>query len=192
MSKKLQDKKWIVVEKNKKNEFNKIKDKHNIMTEKQWKDSKSFKKIMTSVKYGDLIREFDTLFDRDDIEIIKDLVSPLYEDVQILQDYKNKNGKRINNDILDELLAAAEEHNLYDYEFSDVYNRVKEGIKKYEFINLIEKPNSWNEESKKKVKTLIGQLLYHQKMYKGLHPELEFVVKEQREEVVEESQLKTV
>ena len=176
-----------------KNEFNKIKDKHNIMTEKQWKDSKSFKRIMTSVKYGDLIKEFDTLFDRDDIEIIKDLVSPLYEDVQILQNYKDKNGKRINNDILDELLAAAEEHNLYDYEFSDVYNRVKEGIKKYEFINLIEKPNSWNEESKKKIKTLIGQLLYHQKMYHNLHENIEIELKPivKEEEPILEEQLET-
>lgn len=176
-----------------KNEFNKIKDKHNIMTEKQWKDSKSFKRIMTSVKYGDLIKEFDTLFDRDDIEIIKDLVSPLYKDVQILQNYKDKNGKRINNDILDELLAAAEEHNLYDYEFSDIYNRVKEGIKKYEFINLIEKPNSWNEKSKKKVKTLIGQLLYHQKMYHNLHENIEIELKPivKEEEPILEEQLET-
>lgn len=180
-----------------KNEFNKIKDKHNFMTEKQWQDSKSFKRIMTSIKYDSIVNEFNNLFNRNDIEIIKELVTPLYNDVQILKDYVNKNNKRVNSQILDELLAVAEEHNLYDFEFSDVYNRVKEGIKKYEFINLIQQPNYWNEEGKKKVKTLIGQLLYHQKMYHNLHENIEIELKPiviaiPEEEIILEEQLETI
>lgn len=176
-----------------KNEFNKLKDKHNFMTEKQWQDSKSFKRIVTSIKYDELVNEFNNLFDRGDIEIIKELVKPLYDDVQILKDYVNKNNKRVNSQILNELLAVAEEHNLYDYEFSDVYNRVKDGIKKYEFINLIVQPNSWNDEAKAKVKKLIGQILYHQKMYHSLHENIEIELKPivKEEETILEEQLET-
>ena len=177
-----------------KNEFNKIKDKHNFMTEKQWQDSKSFKRIVTSIKYDDLIDEFENLFKRDGIEIIKQLISPLYEDVNTLRSYVTKNKKRVNNDILDELLAVAEEHNLYDFELQDVYNRIKEGIKKYEFINLLEQPSSWDDEGKAKVKKLIGQLLYHQKMYHGLHQDIEIELKPivKEEETILEEQLETV
>lgn len=173
-----------------KNEFNKLKDKHNFMTEEQFKHSKAFKRMMTSIRYNDLVEEFNKLFDRKEIEVIQDLVKPLYKDIQTLKDYVNKNNKRVNSEILDELLAVAEEHNLYDFEFFDVYNRVKQEMKKYEFINLIQKPNHWNEEAKAKVKTLIGQVLYHQKMYHNLHESIEIELKPKEIPVkVEEEEL---
>jgi len=74
--------------------------------------------------------------------------------------------------------AIAKEYNLYDYQFMDSYNRVKENLDKYKFINYIQIPNRWDDESKKQINSLITQLLYHQKMHRGLHEELEFVKKE--------------
>ena len=72
----------------------------------------------------------------------------------------------------------------------DLYNRCKESLDKYKFLNYIQKPDRWNEENVKEVNSIITQFLYHQKMYRGLHQELEFAVKEQ--EVIEESQLEIV
>ena len=88
------------------------------------------------------------------------------------------------------MIAIAKEYNLYDYQFMDVYNRCKESLDKYKFLNYIQKPDRWNEENVKEVNSIITQFLYHQKMYKGLHQELEFVVKEK--EVVENLELETV
>lgn len=179
-----------------KREALKIKNIHNFMTEQEFQKSKVFKRIVTSIMFDELIETYRSIYSRSSLDIIQNLINPLEKDIEILQDYTSKNGKTIrDNELLDSMKAIAKEYNLYDYEFMDIYNRCKESLDKYKFLNYIQKPDRWNDESKKQINSLIIQILHHQKMYKGLHQELEFVVKEQEEEkevAIEESQLEKV
>jgi len=169
----------------------KIKNIHNFMTEQEFQKSKTFKRIVTSIMFDELIETYRSIYSRSSLDIIQNLINPLEKDIEILQDYTSKNGKSIrDNQLLDSMIAIAKEYNLYDYQFMDVYNRCKESLDKYKFLNYIQKPDRWNEENVKEVNSIITQFLYHQKMYKGLHQELEFVVKEK--EVVENLELETV
>ena len=169
----------------------KIKNIHNFMTEQEFQKSKVFKRIVTSVMFDELIETYRSIYNRSSLNIIQNLINPLEKDIEILQDYTSKNGKTIrDNQLLDSMIAIAKEYNLYDYQFMDVYNRCKESLDKYKFLNYIQKPDRWNEENVKEVNSIITQFLYHQKMYRGLHQELEFVVKEQ--EIVENLELETV
>jgi hypothetical protein len=169
----------------------KIKNIHNFMTEQEFQKSKTFKRIVTSIMFDELIETYRSIYSRSSLDIIQNLINPLEKDIEILQDYTSKNGKTIrDNELLDSMIAIAKEYNLYDYQFMDVYNRCKESLDKYKFLNYIQKPDRWNEENVKEVNSIITQFLYHQKMYKGLHQELEFVVKEK--EVVENLELETV
>ena len=170
----------------------KIKNIHNFMTEQEFQKSKTFKRIVTSIMFDELIETYRSIYSRSSLDIIQNLINPLEKDIEILQDYTSKNGKSIrDNQLLDSMIAIAKEYNLYDYQFMDVYNRCKESLDKYKFLNYIQKPDRWNEENVKEVNSIITQFLYHQKMYRGLHQELEFVVKETEliQESVEDPQL---
>ena len=170
----------------------KIKNIHNFMTEQEFQKSKAFKRIVTSIMFDELIETYRSIYSRSSLDIIQNLINPLEKDIEILQDYTSKNGKSIrDNQLLDSMIAIAKEYNLYDYQFMDVYNRCKESLDKYKFLNYIQKPDRWNEENVKEVNSIITQFLYHQKMYRGLHQELEFVVKETEliQESVEDPQL---
>lgn len=169
----------------------KIKNIHNFMTEQEFQKSKTFKRIVTSIMFDELIETYRSIYSRSSLDIIQNLINPLEKDIEILQDYTSKNGKSIrDNQLLDSMIAIAKEYNLYDYQFMDVYNRCKESLDKYKFLNYIQKPDRWNEENVKEINSIITQFLYHQKMYRGLHQELEFVVKEQ--EIVENLELEIV
>ena len=171
----------------------KIKNIHNFMTEQEFQKSKVFKRIVTSIMFDELVQNYKNIFHKTSLEVIHNVIKPLEDDINLLQDYTSKNRKFIrDNQLLDSMIAIAKEYNLYDYQFMDVYNRCKESLDKYKFLNYIQKPDRWNEESVKEINSIITQFLYHQKMYRGLHQELEFVVKEQEKEIVEELQLEIV
>lgn len=170
----------------------KIKNIHNFMTEQEFQKSKVFKRIVTSIMFDELIETYRSVYSRSSLDIIQNLIKPLEKDIEILQNYTSKNGKTIrDNELLDSMVSIAKEYNLYDYQFMDVYNRCKESLDKYKFLNYIQKPDRWNEENIKEINSIITQFLYHQKMYRGLHTELEFVMKqtESVQESVEELEL---
>ena len=169
----------------------KIKNIHNFMTEQEFQKSKVFKRIVTSIMFDELVQNYKNIFHKTSLEVIHNVIKPLEDDINLLEAYTLKNGKTIrDNELLDSIIAIAKEYNLYDYQFMDVYNRCKESLDKYKFLNYIQKPDRWNETSVKEVNSIITQFLYHQKMYRGLHSEIEFVVKEK--EVVENLELETV
>jgi hypothetical protein len=176
-----------------KREALKIKNIHNFMTEQEFQKSKVFKRIVTSIMFDELVQTYKEIYNRESLNIIQELLKPLQADIEILELYTANNGKTIrDNELLNSMKAIAKEYNLYDYQFMDVYNRCKESLDKYKFLNYIQKPDRWNEENVKEVNSIITQFLYHQKMYRGLHQELEFVVKEEEKQVLEELQLEIV
>lgn len=171
-----------------KNEGKKIENIHNFVTFKQFMEkSKPFKRLMTSFLFEKEVKKYDNIFNRKDLEIIQNCLKPLYNDIQLLKSYVSKNGKYVrDNELLEQMIEVAKEYNLYDYEFWTEYQNVKNSLQKYEFITLLQSPSHWNEEETTKVKSLINQILFHQQKYRGLHNELEIVVKPKESVVGEE------
>lgn len=160
-----------------KNEFNKIKTIHNVMTEEEFLKSKSFKRTITSIVYDDLVSKYENLYSREGQEVVKNHLDSFSSDIQVLKNYSNTNGKRINSNLEEELLAYAKEHNVYDFEYQDVYNRVKNNIEKYDFINLLQEPSRYDEKGKANVNKLIAQILLFRKKYHNQYEDLEIEVK---------------
>lgn len=181
-----------------KNEAKKIEGIHNHITYKQFMEkSKVFKRLATSFLFWDVIEQYNDVYSHNSQQIIQELLKPFSEDVQKLKDYATANGKYIrDNEVCDSIKAIAKEHNLYDYELWDVYQRVVKNVEKYSFISLI-KNNTHNSEDTAKIKSLINQILYHRKMYHNQFEELEITVKQPEvtkieEETILEEQLETV
>ena len=180
-----------------KNEAKKIENIHNHITYKQFmEESKVFKRLATSFLFWDIIEQYNDVYSHNSQQIIQELLKPFAEDIQKLKDYATTNGKYIrDNEVCDSIKAIAKEHNLYDYELWDVYQRVVKNVEKYSFISLI-KNNTHNSEDLAKIKSLINQILYHRKMYHNQFEELEITVKPQEvtkiEETILEEQLETV
>jgi len=161
-----------------KNEYNKIKEIHNLKTFKEFMETKAFHRIATSLLFEKLTDQFDAIYGRNN-EIIQQLLKPFHEDVQKLKEYSSKNGKYVkDNELLDSMIEIAKEYNLYDYSLWDIFKRVEEGIKKYDFVAMIEEPRSWSEENKKKINQLIAQMLLFRKKYYNAYDELEIIVKQ--------------
>lgn len=172
-----------------KNEIKKIEKMHNVVTEKELLHLNTFKKVMTSLKFNDLLDGWNSLFDRDDVNLIQDLVPDMSHHLEILKDFASKNGKRISNDLLAELETVAKVNDYYYHGHDDSYTAIKTIIDKYSFMNLLITPRSYQVDKSKEVKSLINQILYHQQKFRGLHPEFEITIKEQElvtEEITEE------
>jgi len=181
-----------------KNEAKKIENIHNHITYKQFmEESEVFKRLATSFLFWDVIEQYNDIYSHNSQQIIQELLKPFAEDIQKLKEYANTNGKYIrDNEVCDSIKAVAKEHNLYDYELWDVYQNVKNNVEKYSFISLI-KNNTHNSEDLAKIKTMIGQILYHRKMYHNQFEELEITVKQPEvtkieEKTILEEQLETV
>lgn len=154
---------------------------HQFLNYQQFMQSQVFKRTMSSQIYGELLETYKDIT-KSNIDIIKNVLKPLANDIQKLKDYCNKNGKYIDdNELLNSMKAVAKEHNLYDYSLWDVYNRVKKELDKYSFISMLEVPKYWDENAQKSYKSLINQLLYHNLVTNKQLPdnlEVQFVEKE--------------
>lgn len=164
----------------------KIKNKHNFMSEQEFQKSKMFKKIVTSILFDTLIEKYNNILNTDSFEIINKLLEPLAEDIRILKTYTSNNGKNVrDNELLQSMIAIANEYNLFDYQYMDVYNRCNENLQKYTFLNYIKPPKSREEQDLKDVKSLINKFIYHQKVYHNQFDNLEITIKEEELELAE-------
>ena len=78
----------------------------------EFQKSKVFKRIVTSVMFDELIETYRSIYSRSSLDIIQNLIKPLEEDINILQNYTLKNGKSIrDNQLLDSMIAIAKEYN---------------------------------------------------------------------------------
>lgn len=159
-------------------EQEKVKDIHNFKTFKQFMTtSKVFKRAVTAELFSRTIKDFKKIYDNEAINVIKQVLEPFKKDLEVLEEYVNNNHIRIYDDeLLQSMMAVANENNLWDMIHWEEYNRVKDNIKKYSFLTYFKNFKYSDEETIKEAKSLINQIIYHQKMYKGLHDDLEIIV----------------
>ena len=170
-----------VVQENKNKQF---------MTEKEFTESNAFCKIMSSLKYDAAIEEFDNIYRNNSIEIIENALIPFKEQRNTLREYTRKNGKNINDELLNELKEIAKAKNLYDRSLDDVYNKFTSNIKKYDFISCLSRPRSWEHGEVEKYQRLINSMLLLKSKYNN-YEEFDItltpkVTKVETEELVEE------
>lgn len=155
-----------------KKEIKKIPQSRQFITFKQFMmDSKPFKRLVSAILFSKTIEDFERIGDYPEA-IFQNCISSVAADLTTLKKYVEKNLRDTGDgEVKDYILQVAEDNNLYDKELWDVYLRVKEAIKKYDFITCFAEPDSWDEEDRKKYKRVISQMLLFRKRYYNDLPE---------------------
>ena len=146
------------------------------MTPEQFEKSKPFRRLVTAIKFDSLLDKHRKL-KRNSNEIIQKCIPSLQEDINKLRIYVEKNYESGNSSMTQAIMDLAESQNLWDYEFMDVYNRVKKELEQYEFLQYLENPSYWDLESRKAINSIITKMLYVQKTVRGLHDNIEITIK---------------
>lgn len=106
--------------------------------------------------------------------IFVNFLKPLAADEKILRDYvsgslRTTEIEDIDGEIKGYILDIAKEQKLFDLSIWDVYQRVVDATKKYDFINLLKEPPSYDTATRVRYNRLINQiLLFRKKFYNDL------------------------
>jgi len=161
-------------------EFTRIPKLHNFKSMKQFisEKSKPFRRIATTWLIKDLEDTYhDVLYSKRDI--IKDCIKTLDKDLEVLQEYRRKNGYSYTADerVVTAIEELAKEGEYYDMEIYPIYKKVKKELETFDFLVTLQKPNGWNEEEKKSYNRVIAQMLLFKKLYAGKFEDYELVKK---------------
>lgn len=151
------------------------------------RDCKPFMRIASSILFSNVINDFKSLRNKNNEEIINKLLEKYVKAEQELKDYVRENHiDYLSDSTEDAILNIAHEKDLFDKELWDKYLLLKEGIGKYDFITLLDKPSSFNQEGMKAYNKLISQLLLFRKKYYNEFPENARIVFDEVKEEVDE------
>lgn len=170
-----------------KTEIKKITHLHQFVKMEDFDKTKVFKRTMSSQLFGELIARYDQMFDNESLAIINNCIKSLKNNIEILRNYVDENGRYIkDNELLESMKALAKETNSYDYQNWDVYLKTKAQLDEYSFLEYFKIPSDyWSDEQTKQVNTLINQMLVYNKLYKNKFENFELVEKKDIEELVE-------
>lgn len=123
---------------------------------------KPFMRLASSILFKRAVDEFKRMSNHKS-GVFQLCAKPLIADSELLDEYQNEHYMESDTTIESVILQAAEEKDLFDKTHWDVYQRVRAGIKKYDFLNLFEEPEHNDAETKKRYDTVINQLLLFRK-----------------------------
>jgi len=149
------------------------------------RDCKPFKRLASAIKFEELLKDYKKI-DNINHPIFSKTLKRVNKDAKKLQEYVDKNISQVRDDIKNQIIDAADLNNLYDKELWEEYSRLKEQIRKLDFVSLINVPSSWHHALKKRYNTLINQfLLFRKKFYDDLEgAEIVLKDKNKKDEVV--------
>jgi len=148
-------------------EMKKLPKSHQFITFNQYlsMESKPFMRLASAILYKRATKEFDSLTNHKN-GIYKLCIEHLLVDVETLEDYIDRNLVYTGDSAVETIiLETAEENKLFDLKNHDIYNRVREGIKKYDFVSLLKEPSYYDTEHQKRYNSLINQILLFRKKY---------------------------
>ncbi len=143
---------------------------HQFITFKEYMmESKPFARLASAILFQRLTKEYEKL-SRHKNGVFRLCVEPLQKDVEKLEKYWQANLTDCGDSKTESLiLDTAEEHKLFDLQLWDVYQKVRTDLKKYDFVNLLQEPNYYDTEHKKRYDCLVNQiLLFRKKFYNDL------------------------
>lgn len=147
------------------------------------RDCKPFMRLASAIAFDKALKDFKKI-SRFQEGIFQNCLSGLINDSDRLAEYVYKNLKDIDDEEVEKyILQVADQHKLYDYELWDVYTRLKEGTKKYDFIACLIEPRVWDEEERKKYTRTINQMLLFRKLYYNDLPEDAYIAFGKKEDV---------
>lgn len=151
------------------------------------RDCKPFMRLASAIKFDEALNEYDNMKNYKNV-VFQDIFKSFNADAERLRKYVNHNmqhslGDKLENMIID----VADQHKLYDLELWAEYSRLKENIKRYDFINLIDVPNISNHELTKRYEKLVNQILLFRKKYYNDLPEGAKIVFEDPKEIKTEA-----
>lgn len=152
-------------------ERKKIPDHYQFITFKQYlsMECKPFMRLASAILFSRAVEDYKKLSTHKN-GLFKMCVSTLDNDVKILKKYQDENYLDCGEEATESaILQAAEANKLFDLQYWDVYQRVRAGLKKYDFINLLQEPHYYDTEHQKRYETIINQmLLFRKKFYNDL------------------------
>lgn len=131
------------------------------------RDYKPFLRIASSILFSKTIDDFEEIKEGKG-DLFKNCMSAYYDDYLKLKAYVDENFSGTDEDIVEAILAIAEEKDLFDKQLWDVYLRLKKAVEKLDFVTCFEVPRYWDEAKKKKYNRVINQMLLFQKKYYDL------------------------
>lgn len=132
------------------------------------RDCKPFMRIASSILFSKVVDEFEEVM-KGRKDIFDKCLSSYVDDYNILKGYVHDNFEDgAEENIINAIIAVAEEKNLYDKQYWDVYTRLKKAMKSFEFLSCLKSPSYWQDEEIKKYNRLINQMLLFQKKYYDL------------------------
>jgi hypothetical protein len=138
-----------------------------------------FRRLASAILFGRVVKDYETISSRHSY-IFAECLSHLSKDMRELSSYVTANySTKVNATIEESILQIAEEQNLFDKQLWDVYIRVKDEVKKYDFITLLEPLSYYRKEDREKQFKLINQmLLFRKKYYQDLPESIQLIVKD--------------
>jgi hypothetical protein len=161
-----------------KNERKKVPDIHQFINLTNFMSNcKPFMRLASALVFQRLLDDINELKSFNN-GILNKFVKDMKKDREALAEYVEKNLKlKADVKIYEYIKNIADEYKLYDLSLWDKYVRLRDNIKKYDFITLLDQPTSWDLQMNKRYKTLITQILYFRKKYYDDLPEgTEFVL----------------
>ncbi len=128
------------------------------------RECQPFLRLASSIVFSKAISELASI-KKYKSKVFEKFVSHLHNDEMILAKYVSQHSAYLDDKVKESILEVADEYKLYDYSLWDVYLRVKEGIKKYDFINLLQEPQYYDKETTERYERLINQVLLFRKKY---------------------------
>lgn len=133
------------------------------------RDCKPFMRLASAIKFQELITEYDHMSQYKN-DVFKSIFKTFRKNVEALRTYcKDNLVHTISSSLKNTIIDAADAHDLYDKTLWVEYLNVKEGLRKYDFINILQMPSTTNNELTKRYETVVNQiLLFRKKFYNDL------------------------
>lgn len=136
-------------------------------------ECKPFMRLASAIKFEKALKDLEEIRGYNN-GIFINFLKHLHDDEEKLRDYvigslRHTDIEDIEGEIKGYILDIAKDNNLFDLSLWDVYTRVVDATKKYDFINLLKEPPSYDTANKVRYNRLINQiLLFRKKFYNDL------------------------
>lgn len=126
---------------------------------------KPFTRIASTMRFQEVLDDYNRIANYKN-PVFKKALKVLKSDADALAKYVQKHSTyTIGDNLKNVILDAASQCDLYDKELWAEYTRLKEGVRKYDFIKLFTVPAHTNYELTERYEKLINQILLFRKKY---------------------------
>lgn len=125
--------------------------------------TKPFVRVVTANQIDRLLATYDELENNELLEI---KFPNIEKEVLDLRNYVTRNAIKLDDsELYDSIIEYAKCNNIFDKEIEPVFNKLKSIISDYQWITVLNTPNSWEKQEVDKYKKFINQFILFNKLY---------------------------